>query len=140
MYFEHLDSLSTAGVVSDGFVTLAMSIYDFAEGGRRAGVGRLARDISMSGLAAHEEVILLSAVSVAECSIDYWTFEVPYGILRSTALVHPVVAADVVGGVCGGVTAWLSTRNTGHSDWADIAGGAAIGALGASTLGFLRLG
>jgi hypothetical protein len=140
VYFDYLDSLSNAGAVSDGFVVLARSLYDLAERGRRAELAGMARDVNISGLEPHEATILLSAISVAEHSIDYWSYDPHSGNLQGTMLVHPVVAADVVGGVVGGVSTWWNGRYTGHSDWVDIAGGALIGALGTSTLGYLRIG
>jgi hypothetical protein len=139
-YYAHIESLYAQGTVSREFADYAVEILDLCLRGSRQGLRQIAADINGLAIRPEEKVILFSAAAIAEHSTAYWSARPAGEALRGTQLIHPIAAADVVGGICGGVTTWITTRSTGHSDWADIAGGALIGAVGASTLGFLRVG
>lgn len=139
-YYDYIAALHSEGAVSQRFAEYATEILDLSLRGSIKGLREIAGDINGSSLEQGEKVILLAAASVAEHSTRYWSARPATEALCSAQLIHPIAAADIVGGVCGGVSTWLTTRYTGHSDWADIAGGALIGALGASTLGFVKVG
>jgi hypothetical protein len=139
-YTAFLDSLYEAGVVSDHFRSFAEAALDLCERGDRDGLAGLAEEVHSSAVADEERVILLATISIGWHSLGYWSRGAGAGRLRSAQMVHPVAAADVVGAAVGGLSTWWNNRNSGHSDWMDIAGGALIGGLGASTLGFLRVG
>jgi hypothetical protein len=139
-YYAHIESLYAQGTVSREFADYATEILDLCLRGSRKGLHQIVADINRLAVRPEEKVILFSAAAVAEHSTAYWSAWPAADALRGTQLINPIAAADVVGGICGGVSTWITTRSTGHSDWADIAGGALIGAVGASTLGFLRVG
>ncbi len=139
-YYAHIESLHAQGVVSSEFADYATEILDLCLRASMQGLRQIVADINRLAVRPEEKVILLSAAAVAQHSTAYWSAWPPAETLRGTQLINPIAAADVVGGICGGVSTWLTTRSTGHSDWADIAGGVLIGAVGASTLGFLRVG
>lgn len=139
-YIAFLDSLYEAGAVSDHFRGLAEVALDLCEQGDRDGLADLAEEVHRSAAADEEQVILLATISVAWHSLGYWSKGGGAGRLMSSQMIHPVVAADVVGAAIGGLSTWWNNRNGGQSDWMDIAGGALIGGLGASTMGFLRVG
>jgi hypothetical protein len=139
-YHGYISTLYTEGKVSHEFADYATLILDLCLQGSAERLNHIAGGIHNSAMPQGEKVILLSAVAVAKHSTEYWSTRPATEVLRGTQALPPIAAADLVGGVCGGVTTWVTTRGTGHSDWMDIAGGALIGAVGASTLGFLKVG
>lgn len=139
-YVAYLDSLYDAGVVSDHFRGYAEQILDLCEQGDREGLAGVAEEVDRSAAADEEKVILLAAISVARHSLIYWLKSPKGSLLRSSQMVHPIAAADMVGAAVGGLSTWWNNRNSGSTDWWGIAGGALIGGLGASTMGFIQLG
>jgi hypothetical protein len=139
-YYAYIETLHGEGKVSQGFADYATEILDLCLRGSNQGLREIAADINDSSLEQGEKVILLAAASIADHSSRYWSAWPATDTLCDAQLIHPIAAADIVGGVCGGVSSWLTTRYTGHSDWTDIVGGALIGAVGASTLGYVKVG